>query len=261
VGQTIDESYMRNKIIKIVVILIFGLTVTVVVIRISFSSINSLSYKIFNAETEGYYFHKLLGIVPSAYQDRYTKTVLDSFDDKKVINLIDDMVSSHPNFIVLANGGDSSFLKAYPFELVGVKREIVEQSGWNKHVSLLINIEVFNDYVHFKRLKSKQEIIEMYCYFLSSPIDKSSYKIFHNVSDIDSLIVNRPLANLKFLKDTGQNLIDAKSIDFDQLDGTIFCWLYDTGVVKFVFRFNDDNTIKSVDSDIIGLLGNETPSI
>lgn len=252
---------MSNKIIRTALVLIIALTATVFVIRMFFSSTNSLSYKIFKAEADGYYFHKLLGIIPSSYQDRYSKTVLDSFDNKKLISLVDDMESSHQNFIVLTSGADSKFLKAYPFELVGVKKEAVERNGWNKHVSLLINIEVFNEYVRSKKLKSKEESIKVYCSFLSNPIDESMHKILLDAPDIDSLISDRPLNNLEFIKATGHNLIDAKSIDFNQPDGTVFCWLYDTGVVKFEFTFNDDNTIKSVDSDIIGLLGNEAPTI
>jgi hypothetical protein len=188
-------------------------------------------------------------------------TVLDSFDDKMLISLVDLMGSSHSTFIVFKSGAESKFLKAYPFELVGVERETVERSGWNKHVSFLINIEVFNEYVRSKKLKSKEEIVKTYCSFLSKPIDQSTYKILHNASDIDSLIADRPLSILEFIKSTRDNLIDAKSIDFDQPSGTVFCWFYNIGVVKFVFTFNDDNTIKSVDSDIVGFLGNEYPSI
>lgn len=251
---------MTSKIIRIAVALIITLTATAFIIRMFFSSTNSLSYKIFKADAEGYYFHKLLGIIPSSYQDRYSKTVLDSFDNKKLISLVDDMESSHQNFIVLTSGTDSKFLKAYPFELVGVKRETVERSGWNKHVSLLINIDVFNEYVRFRQLKSKEESIKTYCSFLSNPTDESTYKILRNGTDIDSLIENRPLNNLEFAKATG-NVIDPKSIDFEQPDGTALCWFYNTGVVKLTFMFNDDNTLRSVDSEIIGLLGNEAPTI
>ncbi|MBN8650337.1 MAG: hypothetical protein J0L67_02855 [Cytophagales bacterium] len=252
---------VKNKILKMAVALTVALMMVVFIIRMFFSSANSLSYKIFKADAEGYYFHKLLRIIPSSYQDRYSKTILDSFDNMQLINLEDDMGSSHKNFIVLINGTDSKFLKAYPFELVGVKMETVERYGWNKHVSLLINIDVLNEYLRSKQLKSKEESIKMYCSFLSNPIDQSTYKILHNASDIDSLIAHWPLSNLEFIKDTDYNLIDARSIDFDQPSGTVFCWFYETGVVKFVFSFNDDNTIKSVDSDIVGLLGNEAPSI
>ncbi|MFM8913216.1 MAG: hypothetical protein ACKOE6_09920 [Flammeovirgaceae bacterium] len=243
------------------VALIIILTATTFIVRMFFSSANSMSYKIFSAGAEGYYFHKLLGILPSSYQDRYSKTVLDSFDNMKLISLVDDMESSHQNYIVLTSGAESKFLKAYPFELVGVKKETIERSGWNKHVSLLINIEVFNEYVLSKKLKTKEESIKMYCSFLSNPSDESVYKILFDATDIDSLIAHWPLSNLEFIKATGHTLIDAKSIDFNQPDGTVFCWFYDTGVVKFVFTFNNDNTIQSVDSDIIGLLGNEAPSI
>jgi hypothetical protein len=252
---------MVNKVIRVAVVLIIALTVTAFVTRMFFSSTNSVSYKIFKAEAEGYYFYKLLGIIPSSYQDRYSKIVLDSFDDKKLIRLVDDVSSSHSNFILLTRGAESKFLKAYPFELVGVNKKTVDRSGWNKHVSLLINTEVFNEYVHSKQMKSNEEVIKAYCSFLSNPIDESTYKILRSVSDIDSLVENRPLSNLEFVKATGHNLIDAKSIDFNQPDGAVFCWLYNTGVVRFIFAFNDDGTIKSVDSEIIGLFGNEAPAI
>lgn len=251
---------MTNKSIRMAVVVIVVLTFTVFIIRVFFGSKNSLSYRLFDAKAQGYYFHKFLRILPSSYQDRYSKIVLDSFDNVELISLVDDMESSHQNFIVLTRGDESKFLKAYPFELVGVKKETVERSGWNKHVSLLINIEVFNEYVRSKKLESKDEIIKTYCSFLSYPNDQSIHKILHNASDVDSLIVQWPLNNLEFIKEMG-NLIDAKSIDFDQPNGTLFCWFYNTGVVKFVFSFNNDNTIKSVNSDIVGLLGNEAPSI
>lgn len=250
-----------SKIIRMVTVIGVTLAVAAFIVRMLFGSSNSLSYKIFKAEAKGYYFHKLLGIVPSSYQDRYSKTVLDSFDNTKVINLVDDMGSSHQNFIVLSRGADSKFLKAYPFELVGNKEKAGKETEWNKHVSLQISTPVFNDYVDFKQLKSKRETIEAYCYFLSDPSDESMHKILSSVSDLDSLIASQPLHNLDFLKATGQNLIDVKEIDFDQPDGTVFCWFKEVGVVKFTFLFNDDNTVQSVDSEIIGVLGNETPVI
>jgi len=52
---------MTSKIIKMAVALVIVLTVTAFIIRMFFSSKNSLSYKIFSAGAEGYYFHKLLG--------------------------------------------------------------------------------------------------------------------------------------------------------------------------------------------------------
>jgi hypothetical protein len=252
---------MTNKIMKMGVVLIIAMIGALTIVRMFLSSTNSLTYRIFDAETEGYYFHKLLGIIPSSYQDRYSKAVLDSFNDKKILNLVDDMESSHKNFIVFANGTNSRFLKAYPFELVGVKKEIVQRSGWSKHVSLLINIEVFNDYVRAKGIKSKDEIIKTYCYFLSNPADGLSFKVLRDEFDIDTLINKRPLTNLEFFKSTGQKLVDFKSIDFTQSNEAVFCWLYDTGIVKFNFTFNQDNTLKSVDSEILGFLGNETPAI
>lgn len=252
---------MASKIVKTTVGLIIGLLLIAIAIRVFLGSTNSISFKIFKAKARGYYVHKVLGIIPSSYQDRFSKMILDSYDDKQVINLVDEMSSSYPNFIVFISGSESKFLKAYPFELVGVKKEEVERGGWTKHVSLLINLDVFNEYVRSKQLKSKDEAIRAYCSFLSNPIDQSTHKILRNASDIDSLITDWPTNNLDFVRARGYNVIDSKSIDFDQPDGTVFCWLYDKGVIRLGFTFNADNAIKSVESEIIGLLGNEVPGI
>lgn len=246
--------------VSMIAVVITVLVITLLAVRVFFNSINSLTYRIFKAESKGYYFHKLLGIVPSPYQDRYSRVVLESFDNVKVINIVDEIGSSHQNFIVLTVGAESKFLRAYPFELVGVKEKTIESSGWNKHISMLINIEVFNEYVRSKELKSRQDIIGAYCSFLSNPTNPTMHKILRSTSDIDSLIAHWPLNNLEFVKATAK-LVDATSLDFDQPEGTVFCWFYNAGVVKLAFTFNEDNTVKSVDSDIIGLLGNEFPTI
>jgi len=252
---------MSNKLIRI--ILIIALTATVFVVRLFFSSINSLSYKIFNAEARGYYLHKMLGIVPKSYQDRYIENTLETFGDKELLNLVDQKGATHSNFILLRNKkSDVKFLKGYPFKLVGVSNKSIENSGWEKHVSLLIDLEVFNDYIQCRNLSSREDTIDKYCYFLSNPTDNSSYKILRDSISLGSLISEKPLLNRDFIRGSGYTLIEAQNIDFDQVSETlIYCWIYNKGVVKFKFTFNADNTLKSVDSEIIGLLGNEAPAI
>lgn len=252
---------MTNKITRLAVAITIVLIATFSIIRIFFSSTNSPTFKIFKAEADGFYFHKLLGIIPSSYQDRYSKTILESFGSNVLFSLVDDMGPANHNYLVLKSGATSKFLKAYPFELVGVKDEAVQRNGWVKHVSLSINTNVFNEYVHSRKLQSKDTIVKMYCAFLSNSIDGSMHKILHDEHDVDSLITHRPPNNLEFIKTAGFDLIDAKSINFDHPDNSVYCWFCNTGVVKFIFDFNDDNTIKSVDSTIVGFLGNEVPGI
>ncbi len=255
---------MKKRIIKVSAVLVIVLMTTVLLIRFFFSSIDTLSYKIFYAKTDGYYIHKLFGVVPRSYQNRYIETILDSYDDKDLLNLVDQRSTMYSNFILLRTNKNSEiyFLKAYPFSLVGVKDEMIKSSGWIKHVSLLIDLKVFNDYVSGKHLSSKEETIKKYCDFISDPIDSSSHKILKNRASLDSLINEKPLLNIDLVKSTGGKLINLQDIDFDQSSETlIYCWIYNKGVVKFIFTVNNDNTLKSVDSEIIGFLGNEVPSV
>jgi len=257
------KSYdnMKSTILRFFILALVILAGNIFIIRKFFGSKDSITYRIFKEESNGYFFHKLLGILPSDYQDRYSRKVLESFDNIKLVYYEDGLDPLNHSFIVVSTGNESKFLKAYPFDLVGVNKEEVIQKGWNKHVSLLVNLEVFNEYVRLRKIKSKKEIIKKYCSFISNPIDDSSHYILSSVSDIDSLVKRWPIINEDFLKASGYKLLDRKVIEIKQSDQTIFCWFYYKGVVKFIFSFNDDNTIKSVDSNIIGLIGNEMPSI
>jgi hypothetical protein len=253
---------MTNKILKVSVVLIITFSITVLIIRTFFSSIGSPSYKIFRAETDGYYFHRLLGVVPKNYQDRYIETIIDSNDNYELLNLIDQKGATHPNFILLKkNKNEIKFLKAYPVCLVGVSDETVKAAGWEKHVSLLINLEVFNDYIQLKHLTSKNEIIDKYCYFLSYPTEKNFCKILLDSADLNQLLNEHALINKEYIVNSGYKLIEPQSIDFSHAnEAVVYCWIYNKGVVKFIFNFNK-SALESVGSEIIGFLGNEAPSI
>jgi hypothetical protein len=250
---------VKNRIVKTSIVSIAILASIVYFVRTFYSSSNTISYKIFTSNSDGFYLHKLLGIVPVSYQGRYSETVIDSFDNKEIVNVIDKIGSSHQNYIVLIeNKSEVMFLKAYPFRLVGVRDKTVESKGWKKHVSLLIDLRVFNYYLLSKKITSKQEIINTYCFFISKSLDRTTHKILNSRADVDSLILEWPLIYKDNIFDTEHKLISASDIPFDGKGGVVYCWMVDKGIVKMFFEFNEDNT---VDSEIIGMLGNETPGI
>ena len=254
------KPILANVWVKLLILA--GVVLVGLVYRVYFSSINSYQFMLYASETNGYSMNRLLGILPKSYKERFKEKTLESLNGKVLINVIDSKGATMPNYIIVKQKKSESFqfLKAYPLNLTEARNISNRDLIWKEHVSFLINLDAFNEYINEKNFKSKSQIVNKYFYFLSDPNDSQSYAILSDSIKLQQLIVKKPLANMNFIETVGGNIIESQSISFENLDeSNILCWLYNYGIVRFRFVFDEKMTILSVESEIVGYLGNETP--
>jgi hypothetical protein len=246
-----------GKIIKILSLVILILVCSILLIRLFIGKHQSALYKVFEVKTDGYYLHKFLGLIPKEVQERYSEKLLGSSNGSEVIFLSDKSSPINTNFIVLHSGSKEAFIKAYPFELL--KKGSASEIDLKNHVSHLIDVDVFNQYLKEFDITGKEEAIEKYCFFLSILEDCESYRIVKNLADIDTIITRHPLSNIEVLVGSGYSIIDLNSFEFEESEEVTYCWFVNHGLVKFNFTFEGGELIK-VESTSLGYLGNEFPS-
>jgi hypothetical protein len=250
---------MKEALIKISVIAILILIVSLSIFRLLFSSVDSTEFKVFKSYSRGYFLQKLLGIIPKNYVDSFKITVTEEYDNTQVLYIVDKKSSAHPYFVALKTDGELDFLKGYPF-MFQEKIQNLEEQDYRTHVSRAINIKVFNSYLEGHQL-NKQQAIEKYCFFLSREESLNSFLILKNVKETEKVVKNHndTKAYLKAFPNT-YNLITPNEIDFNEVtENSVYCWFINKGVVKFTFAFDDAIKVKSVESEIVGFLGTETP--
>lgn len=235
------------------------LVLTAIFSGLMFNSKHPIIYDIYLAKKKGSLLQKILREVPNNYLERVELEKLEIGKGVEVINVVDRNSSVYSNFIVLRNRNDNghTFLKAYPVSLVGNKP--FKEEDFMNHVSRLISLDAFNLYIQLKGIKKSSEIINKYVYFLSIPNDKYSYKKITHKQDIKNLLIKRPPEFMGILESTGFPLLDIEDLHLEQEEGIHYYWIYNKGLVKFRFVFNENCTVKNVESEILGFLGNEPP--
>lgn len=248
-----------KRVIRILLILIAALIITLGVFRLIFSSVNSTEYKLFEAYSRGYFFYKLLGVIPETYENSFEIKVTEKYNDTQVLYVVDRSGSSHPYFVLLKKDSQIEILKGYSYMF---KKPQKAEFSYKRHVSESINLEVFNSYTKAQNL-SKQDALEKFCLFLSRQESSDTFFIITNEKDIDELLQEHDskIGYLKTFPET-YNLITAEDINFDEIDyNTAYCWFINKGVVRLEFVFGENNAVNEVDSEIIGFLGIEVPMI
>jgi hypothetical protein len=245
-----------KKIFVFLAIIICILALTVVSLHLSSS--DTAIARIFSSRQD-YLWYRIVGIVPQDFSKRFEQSVIDSYNGKKLVNLVDKKSPSHTNYILIKDKTlEEKFLKGYPPVLVGWN----DTSGyrWDNHVAYLINLNEFNIYISDKGIKKKKDIVDKLGFFLSLPQDTSSYKLIKDKQDIEELLQIRPPVNTSFIEDSGYNLVNIQDLDLDGEDSKYYIWLYNKGLVEFNLRFENEQ-IDEINSKILGFLGNESPSI
>lgn len=217
---------------------------------------NTVEFQVFKLQSQGDYFYKLLRFIPSAFKDRYRISELDKISDEiQLLSVTDKSSPTEMNFVVLKADNKIQFIKAYPYML---NKDL--DISLKNYAENSIDINAFNSYTSHYRLTRKQAM-EKYCYFLSAINFKKSYLILETRSQIDSLITSKERMDNFIKYYPSANLIQPDEIQLGKSDDQIICWFIDKGVVKIHFKFSSSNLIKEVDSELVGFLGIESPSI
>lgn len=225
--------------------------------RITFGSTQTALYRLFKEEQKGYYLYKLLGIVPDGFIDRYSRTVIEQYSGYKLISLVDTESIIRDNyFLIESEVSHSRLLKAYPLDLLPSNKKRIEPT-WKTHVSYLVDTDVFNDYIKAHNFNSKKEIMKKYCFLFSHPQIVNSYKIINDAGDIKLLLKQHPLDRVEYFNRLGFELINAEEFNLLHMENTVYCWIYNKGLVKFKFSFDKNMNVECVESEIMGLFGNE----
>lgn len=220
---------------------------------------NRIEYIIYSSNLTNSSINLALGIVPKSYIANLNfDTLLIISKNQSLINVVDKNFSYPNNYILLSKGGETKFLKAYPLSILNVEG-IEELSAKNFH-SYMIDLEVFNEYLTLVEFKSRANVIESYCKFLSI-IEKNekNYCIVNSHDQLDSLVKKMPLINNNALK--RYNIINYRTLIFDNnKPNEIYCWFINYGLLKIEFYFVGDKLSK-VKTLHLGYLGNEYPAI
>jgi len=215
-----------------------------------------VEFQVFRVHSQDDYLYKILRITPSSFKDRYRISELDRISNEvQLLNVTDKSSPTDMNFIVLKSGNKIQFIKAYPYMLNNES-----DTNFKNYSAKSIDINGFNTYIKHYTL-SRRQIIEKYCYFLSAINFKNSYLILKEKSQADSLVNSKERMDSFIKHHPSANLIQSDQIQFNTSDDEVICWFIDKGVVKIRFEFSSSNLIRKADSDLVGFLGIESPSI
>ncbi|HEY9047593.1 MAG TPA: hypothetical protein VIN08_16920 [Ohtaekwangia sp.] len=235
-----------------------SIAITLFISWILLRPVKSIEFKIFKAYDKHNAILKLVKIIPASYRNRFDIEEIESRgEDLVVLNVTDKLSPTHANFVILRKQGEDIFLKAYPFMF----KDGREQTGdFKNQDAKFIDVKAFNLYLSVDE-HTIEEVKYKYCYFLSSLKDNSSFLILSKPEEIDSLKSARKDMT-SFLKHfPSYELLNKEQIEFPQSNNEIVCWFMNKGVVRFKFYFNPDKSVKQVESEVIGFLGIEAPSV
>ena len=142
----------------------------------------------------------------------------------------------------------SGFLKAS----VGYRYSESHSKTFHNVLSKIIDINLFNEYIRVKKISSKDSIIKTYIHFFDYRNIKK-YNYILSKDDLYELLEKRPSYNFH------SNELDISTLNINFSEG-LYYWSYDYGLLKFDFLF-DQYTLKSVNIECIGYLGNENLGI
>jgi hypothetical protein len=217
---------------------------------------NSAYFKIFKAETNGYVMQKMLGFVPDDFKNSYNEKILRSSSTAEVVSITSKSSSVPTNYILLRQGHNEVFIKAYPLELHN--RNTITGSKQHFEIAQLIDVKSFNAYLRDFEVTHKNQAIQDYCYFLSLPENSENYYMIQQLADLDTIIHNKPITNTETLSNVGYEIIDPAKLEFEESDKSTYCWFQKYGLIKFEFEFKGECLVQ-VKSTSLGYLGNEFP--
>lgn len=245
-GRTIKVSG-----VLLAVILILGWS-----IRLIHGNTDLALYKIFEAKTKGYPIHKLLLIIPSEIEDRYPVEVLKSSGNSQLIRIHDSSSPISNNFFVLKKNSTEQFIKAYPWSIFNKKLQ--ENIEHENHISYLINLDGFNQYLKDFEIRGKKNAVLTYFSFIADH-DSTSFRMVSSTNDLRSILLRYKIGNPEIPTIQEYELIKPESFKFRNLEGLYYCWFINKGLVQFHFEFENDR-LTQVKSTILGYLGNEYPT-
>ena len=206
-----------------------------------------------------YFWYRTVGIVPEEFKNRFKVSIIDIYNNKKLINLVDTLSPVYRNYLLIENASSKeNFLKAYPPALVNQRDD--QDYDWYNHVAYLINVEEFNRYILDKHIVEKDKIAEVLGFLLSLPKDTLSYRIIKSKQDIRQLLKTKPPVNKEFIRSQGYNILNFDNLNLKKDKNVYYIWLFNKGLVEFAFEFSDGQ-VKNIKSQTLGFLGNEAPSI
>jgi hypothetical protein len=242
---------------KLVIVLILLVSTAGFIFRLFFSHVNTVDYQLFRVYATGYHVHKLLGILPSEFQQRFEKKTIERYDNTEIIFVVDKVKSTHPYFVVEKKDSVVEFIKAHPYMLdtPGVV------NGDSDDIANCISIQAFNRYLKHRKF-DREEVFQKFCLFLSRQESTESFQILQDTADISTLISTREnmFSYLEKFPDR-YKIISQEDIDFrNSNDNVVYCWFVNKGIIRFTFEFAKEfDELKSVDSELIGFLGIEVP--
>lgn len=235
---------LKMKRVLIVTVILF----LVIISRLTFLRPTDMIYKIYQNQ-HGFNFYILAGIIPKEFRDSYKKTIIEIGENYELYTL-NNMNSPIPEvYIILCINDQDIMLKGYPLSLLS-NQEI--PTKFDKVDAQLIDLEVFNEYIHIADIHANKEIVQKFIEFLT---DGQDFKIIEGQRDIDGLIKkyeSNRIGNPLFIEDefAPDELISSPDI--------ITVWFLGKGIVRFVFTFSGQR-VEKVESIRLGLLGFENP--
>jgi hypothetical protein len=237
------------KIIKGFIVILSLLVLTIVTLS-SFRS-KDLLVKIYRSYY-GQDIYSTFGILPQDFKDNLLIDTTDFQREKYSLIKMKYLKSTINSWYhVISFGGDAVFIKAHPYSLVGVSDTtfIDTSNGTAK----LINLEAFNRYCKLVGIKTKQEVLLQFAYFLS---DEQDYKIVKGKSDLEQLLANYEW-KLGLPNIFGERLIQIQNLNLSQ--DLFYVWYEGRGLIQFEFEFSDELNVTNVRSMKLGFLGIEDP--
>jgi hypothetical protein len=237
--------------IKKNVLLIITVLLLLIVIRLIKPS--SIEYEIFKESEEKYYFHKIIGITPKLYsKDKFKEIIIERKEGVKLIKLLDLNSPNQYSFFILEYNRKNFFLKAIPYSLLRSNKGKMDNINYENFVSYEIDIQVFNEYVKLFEFNKKDTILNKYFYFIDGGI---SFKRVKDKQDLIDIYNQHNVLHYDIV--VGSKYVDISEIEIEQGEEIHYCWFSHIGLVKFKINFEDNsNVIKSIDSKLIGTIGN-----
>lgn len=252
---------MKKIIITFIVFLLVGIS-SLFLYRKFFGIENEAIFAIFKSTVDGHLVKKSLHQVPDKYLKNYKVEVLEESDDFEVLTITDHNNIIKPNFVVLHMLDEDKylFIKSYPYPFkLNYNEQAVKEVSFEEHVSYLISLEAFNLYLKMKGLKDEKAIVDKYVFFLSRPNESFSYHLIKTKKDIQDIVQRRPPKLRATLEALDYHLLDINALNLQQEEGLYYYWVYNKGLIKFKFSFDEDGAVENVESEILGFLGNEPP--
>jgi hypothetical protein len=247
-----------GKLAKIIgSLLICILIISMIVILTVGGDYTSPRFKIYFSNESKFNLNFIFGIVPKEFSSSFQQYILPIDTSGRLINFVDNKSPIYSNYIIYKFNKKEKILKGYPPSIFG--KRINEEFEWGKHMSELINLSVFNDYIINSKIDSIEKIKYLFSYLLSIPEDPTSFEIIKSKEDLKNMLDKINVDDIEKWDLASKGLKTISSSE--QLNLTsehFYCWYLTTGFVQFTFTIDhNNNRIIDVQSKVVGYLGNE----